>query len=208
VSRKERELLRHREELLEATERLLEKKLLHDLTIQDIAAEAEFSVGYIYKLYENKAEIIAALITEKLRTLRGLIAHNVVQGHSWENRSVNLMNALSEWFLQTPVYGSRATPHLKDFACNNPTAAAEFASFLEFYRNSIAAIFAEAIEAGQLCEEQPGQAARTFRALIAGFSEESLLDRVQRPRGLAEEAPLIVRIMKAAFSPRGGDLSG
>jgi AcrR family transcriptional regulator len=206
VSRKERELLRHRAELLEATERLLGRRLLHELTIQDIAAEAEFSVGYIYKLFENKAEIIAALITDKLRTLRDLITDNMTGGKSWEDKAGNLIDALSEWFRRTPVYGSRATPHLKDFACNHPMAAAEFASFLEFYRNSIAGIFSEAAESGQITEERPGQAARTFRALIAGFSEESLLDPAYRPQTLAEEAPLILRIMKAAFPPRGGDL--
>ena len=60
LPRKERELKRHQAELLQATENLLARKRLHEITVQDIAAESEFSVGYIYKLFPNKEEILAA----------------------------------------------------------------------------------------------------------------------------------------------------
>jgi AcrR family transcriptional regulator len=205
VSRKERELLRHRVELLEAAERLLGKMLLHELTIQHIAAESEFSVGYIYKLFDSKAEIIAALIKDKLRALRAVIDDSTARSGPWEVRAENLLEAFSDWLERTPMYGSRVTPHLKDFAHNHPAVAAEFASFLEFYRNSIETLFSDAIRAGRLSEDEPGQAARSFRALLAGFSEEVLLHHPDSPGTLRHEAPLIVHIIKRAFAPQGGD---
>ena len=205
VSRREREFLRHRAELLEATECLLKKKLLHELTIQHIAVESEFSVGYIYKLFDSKADIIAALIKEKLRALRAVIEGGTGGPGPWEDRAGKLLEALSDWLQDTPSYGSRVTPHLKDFARNHPTVAAEFASFLEFYRNSIELLFSDAIRSGQLSEDEPGQAARSFRALVAGFSEEILLYHPDSLGTLAREAPLIVRIIKRAFAPNGGD---
>lgn len=206
ISRKQRELLRHRAELLEATERLLSDTLLHDLTIQDIAAESEFSVGYIYKLFDSKADLIAALITEKLKSLRAVIEGSESPGDSWEERVTNLLVALTEWLRGTPIYGSRVTPHLKDFAHNHPSVAAEFAAFLEFYGNFIDRLFSDAVDAGFLREEEPGEAARSFRALVAGFCEEGPLSQTYDPGTLAAAIPLIIRMIKRTFAPLGGDL--
>jgi AcrR family transcriptional regulator len=205
VSRKERELLRHRTELLEATERLLREKPLHELTVQHIAAESEFSVGYIYRLFDNKSEIIAALVTERLRELRALVDESLGAAAHWERRAGRLLQSLSDWFERTPSYGARVTPHLKDFARTHPAVAAETAAFLEFYKNSIERLFSEAIDSGQLCEDEPGELARVFRALVTGFSEEALLYRPEHPGSITVDAPVIMRVIKRAFAPRGGD---
>jgi len=62
LPRKERERLQHRQEMLDAAERLFSQKGYHGTTMQEIADEAEFSVGALYNMFESKTGILAELI--------------------------------------------------------------------------------------------------------------------------------------------------
>jgi AcrR family transcriptional regulator len=54
LSRKEREKLRHREEILETALRLFSAKGFHNVSMQEIAEESEFAVGTLYNFFESK----------------------------------------------------------------------------------------------------------------------------------------------------------
>lgn len=62
LSRKEREYNRHRKEILEVALDLFSEKGLYAVTMVDVAKEAEFSVGTIYKFFKNKEDIYKGLI--------------------------------------------------------------------------------------------------------------------------------------------------
>ena len=62
LSRRERERLRHRGEMLEAAEKLFSQKGFHVTTMQEIAAEADFSVGALYGVFESKLDLYFQLI--------------------------------------------------------------------------------------------------------------------------------------------------
>jgi len=204
LSRKEREIQRHRLELLEAAEKLLARKRFHEITVQDIALESEFSVGYIYKLYPHKDDILAVLIRDKLSQLRSLIDRNLEAPGAWDERILNMLTAAFTWLDETPAYRSGVTPDLNLFARTHPGVAADLAGFLEFFRGRIQLLFSEGLRLGHLAEDEPGTIARTFRALMSGFSEDRLLE--QSPEeNLTKHAPLIVRVIKRAFAPEGSD---
>lgn len=65
LSRKERETQRHRLEILDIALNLFSEKSLYAVTMIDIAKEAEFSVGTLYKFFKNKEDIYRELILEK-----------------------------------------------------------------------------------------------------------------------------------------------
>ena len=62
LSRKERERLRHRQEILETTLKLFSERGFHNVSIQEIAAESEFSVGTLYNFFESKESLFSALM--------------------------------------------------------------------------------------------------------------------------------------------------
>ena len=64
LSRKERESQRHRKEILDVALDLFSEKSLYAVTMIDIAKEAEFSVGTLYKFFKNKEDIYRELILE------------------------------------------------------------------------------------------------------------------------------------------------
>ena len=62
LSRKERERREHRRLILEAAEELFARKGFHATSVQEIADEAEFSVGSLYNLFESKERLYHELI--------------------------------------------------------------------------------------------------------------------------------------------------
>lgn len=62
LSRKEREKLRRREEILEAALILFSSKGFHTVSMQDIASESEFGVGTLYNFFESKEQLFAELM--------------------------------------------------------------------------------------------------------------------------------------------------
>ena len=61
LPRKERERLRHRQEILAAAMRLFAEKGFHDVSMQEIAAKAEFATGTLYKFFTSKEALFDEL---------------------------------------------------------------------------------------------------------------------------------------------------
>ena len=54
LSRKERERLIRRQEILDAGLALFSEKGFHNVSMNEIAQKAEFAIGTLYKFFENK----------------------------------------------------------------------------------------------------------------------------------------------------------
>ncbi|MBW2144627.1 MAG: TetR/AcrR family transcriptional regulator [Deltaproteobacteria bacterium] len=65
LTRREKEQLRHRQEMLEGALVLFSEKGYHNVSMQEIAREAEFAVGTLYKFFENKEKLYKALVLEQ-----------------------------------------------------------------------------------------------------------------------------------------------
>lgn len=64
LTRRERENLRQRNEILGAALRLFAEKGYHRVSMHEIAREAEFGIGTLYKYFNNKQELYQSLIHE------------------------------------------------------------------------------------------------------------------------------------------------
>lgn len=73
ISRKEREYLAHREEILSAAEKVFAAKGFFPTTMSDIARKAEFGTGTLYKYFKSKEELYFTLIEEKVEEINRLV---------------------------------------------------------------------------------------------------------------------------------------
>lgn len=64
LSRKERERLARRAEILDAAKKVFARKRYHEATIAEIASEAEFAQGTLYLYFENKEHLFFSIIKE------------------------------------------------------------------------------------------------------------------------------------------------
>jgi TetR/AcrR family transcriptional regulator len=80
LSRKERELQRHRHEILKAALKIFSEGGFHGVTMQDIASEAEFAVGTLYKFFKNKEDLYRVLLVEKVEDIRNILVETIKSG--------------------------------------------------------------------------------------------------------------------------------
>ena len=64
VPRRERERQRHRQEILDAARQIVADRGLGGVTVEQVAKQAEFAVGSIYRHFSSKEELIQALVGE------------------------------------------------------------------------------------------------------------------------------------------------
>jgi TetR/AcrR family transcriptional regulator len=73
TSRKEREYRVHRGEILQAAEKVFAAKGFFQTTMSEIAGEAEFGTGTLYKYFKSKEDLYFSLIDEKVVEINRLV---------------------------------------------------------------------------------------------------------------------------------------
>ncbi len=79
ISRKEREYLAHREEILSAAQKVFAVKGFFPTTMSDIARQAEFGTGTLYKYFKSKENLYFTLIDEKVEEINCLVRAELSQ---------------------------------------------------------------------------------------------------------------------------------
>ena len=78
LSRREREKLAHRHEILDAATRVFAQKGYFNATLDEVAQEAEFSKGTMYLYFSNKEDLLFSIIHDKmegyLKTLKSTLS--------------------------------------------------------------------------------------------------------------------------------------
>ena len=79
ISRKEREYLAHRGEILSAAEKVFAAKGFFPTTMSEIAETAEFGTGTLYKYFKSKEDLYFTLIDEKTDEINRLVKSELLQ---------------------------------------------------------------------------------------------------------------------------------
>ncbi len=73
LSRKEREKVRHRKEILDVSLRLFSCRGFHNVSMQDIAIASEFAVGTLYKFFTSKEQLFVELMRTGVEEIASLL---------------------------------------------------------------------------------------------------------------------------------------
>ena len=93
LSRKEREEEARKAHILDVTERLFAEKGLHDTAVADIAREAEFGVGTIYKYFKDRDTLTLSLIGDRLNSHFDELELSLKEGETPRERIASLIDA-------------------------------------------------------------------------------------------------------------------
>jgi len=84
-SRKEREYLRHRQEILQTALELFSQRGFHNVSMHEIATASEFAVGSLYKFFSNKEDLYRALMIDMSKVFHSsLMAALTISGNELE----------------------------------------------------------------------------------------------------------------------------
>jgi len=79
ITRREREFLAHRREILSAAEKVFAAKGFSPTTMSEIAEAAEFGTGTLYKYFKSKEDLYFTLINEKTEEINRLVKAELSQ---------------------------------------------------------------------------------------------------------------------------------
>ena len=98
LSRREREKLRQRQDILTAALMLFSQKGYHNVSMQEIAEKAEFATGTLYKFFSAKKELYKTLILEQFDEFEKAFAGALVSGGSEIEKLRNYVRTKGEHF--------------------------------------------------------------------------------------------------------------
>ena len=93
LSRKKREKLRHKEEILATALKLFSDKGFHNVSMQQVAEESEFAVGTLYKYFESKDALFAELIGSCARRISDILIPILDEKMGEKQKVVNYIKA-------------------------------------------------------------------------------------------------------------------
>jgi TetR/AcrR family transcriptional regulator len=98
LSRKERDFLRHRREILEAALGLFSEKGFHNVSMQEIAQKAEFAIGTLYKFFANKEDLYKALVLEQSEKFDNALMQSIEESDDEIEKLRNYVRAKGDVF--------------------------------------------------------------------------------------------------------------
>ncbi len=102
LSRRDRERLRHRREILEAAMKVFVESGYTSATMESIAAKSEFSLATLYKFFGSKENLFLEILLQMLEKLEQLTDDILGKAGSVKDRTVELFNARMDLYWDNP----------------------------------------------------------------------------------------------------------
>jgi TetR/AcrR family transcriptional regulator len=182
ISRKEREYLAHREEILLAAEKVFAAKGFFPTTMSDIARQAEFGTGTLYKYFKSKEELYFTLIDEKVEEINCLVKSELSQKTSAVERIKKVLGLQFEFFERNRDFFRIYTSERSRFEW---TVKDELGRGLHekmiAYINILAEVMRKGIEEGEFRPLNPMDLAHALVGIVNSFIFEWMMSRESYP---------------------------
>lgn len=192
LSRRERERLRHRDEILQAARDIVAKKGLEGLTIEEIARKAEFAVGSIYRYFASKEDLLDVLLVDLARPFLEEVEALVAEERPFDETLSHYLEA----FATETTAGLPALQLLHALPPGPPEAtAASRQGVRETIRRlveDVRALVAQGQAQGVLAEEDPNLVAVTLVGMCNAFARRAAY-------GVETDLQAATRIIRRAF---------
>jgi AcrR family transcriptional regulator len=170
ISRRQREALMHRQLILDTAVKLFSERGYENVSMQEIANEAEFAVGTIYKFFENKENLYRSILITKAQEVH----HQFDEVLSRQGDALDLIREFVEVFAQI-VEDNRDIVRLyfSESRGIRFQTRKEFESEMQEMEKRTAAklnaLMQRAIDAGQVKDLSPDYLSITLGGMLDGF---------------------------------------
>ena len=99
MTRRDREKLRQRQDMLDAALELFSEKGYHNVSMHKIAEKAEFAIGTLYKFFRNKEDLYKALILQQAGRFHDALTNAIEEGDDEIEKLRNYVKAKGAIFM-------------------------------------------------------------------------------------------------------------
>ncbi len=182
ISRKEREHLAHRGEILRAAEKVFAAKGFFQTTMSEIARAAEFGTGTLYKYFKSKEDLYFTLIDEKTEEINHLVKAELSRKASAIERikkvlilELEFIERNRDFFRIYTSEGSRFEWSIKD------DCGKKIHDKMVDYIHLLAQVLKQGMKAGELKPMNPLDLAHAFEGIVHSFIFEWLISPESYP---------------------------
>jgi TetR/AcrR family transcriptional regulator len=182
ISRKEREYLAHREEILSAAEKVFAAKGFFPTTMSDIAREAEFGTGTLYKYFKSKEELYFTLIDEKVEEINRLVKSELSQKTSAIERIRKVLGLQLEFIEQNRDFFMIYISERNRFEWTvKDDLGKGIHEKMVTYIDTLAEVMRQGVKEGEFKSINPIDLAHALVGIVNSFVFERLISREHYP---------------------------
>ncbi len=202
ISRKRKEFLTRRGDILSAAEKVFAAKGFYGSTMDEIAKRAEFGTGSLYKYFRGKKDLYFSLIDEKVEEITRLVKAELDKDLPPIERIESILH-LQLSFIQRnrdffKIYISERNRF--EWTIKDELGKGVHGKFMT-YIDSLGEVLRQGIEGGQLKEMDPRDMAYGFVGTVNSFVFEWIMS--PRAYSLVSKGPTIMNIFfDGVRSPR------
>jgi len=170
LTRREREKMRHRSEILEVALDLFSSKGYHNVSMHEIAKTAEFAVGTLYKFFKNKEDVYKALIFEIADQFHSAIDKVFHETKDEYSKIMEYMRVKGKVFMSNAKAIRLYFAETSGVKFNlKATLSMELQERYETFLNQLSEIFANGIEKGIFRAANPYYLALSLEGIVNNF---------------------------------------
>ncbi len=174
LSRREREKLRHRMEIIEAATRIFAKRGYHMSTLDEVAQEAEFSKGAIYLYFSSKEDLLVSVVKEKIKPFMEIFYQELYLDKPLRDKIRDMYYHMADMaFQERDFFKIVMTHHANEYGTFSEDIANEFIRAHEKFWNDFTVAVTDAIQKGELREHR----AQAVTGLVHGACDSMLISR-------------------------------
>jgi len=193
ISRKRREFLTRRADIVSAAEKVFAARGFYGSTMDEIAKRAEFGTGSLYKYFQGKKDLYFSLIDEKVEEITRLVRAELERDLPPVERIASVLN-LQLAFIERnrdffKIYISERNRF--EWTMKDELGKGVHEKFMA-YIDSLEEVVRQGIKGGQLKEMDPRDMAHGFVGIVNSFVFEWILS--PRAYSLVSKGPTIMNI--------------
>lgn len=171
LSRRERQKINNREEILEAALAVFTERGFHAASMKEIAEKAEFATGTLYSFFESKEELYKALLLDRCRTIGRIFSAALNEGDDEYDTLLRFIHTKSRVYrdyrhiLELYSFGLRGG----DLVVTRVGEDADVKGLYDKLLERLAQVFKRGIEKGIFKELDPNDLALAFEGITNTF---------------------------------------
>lgn len=155
-TRREREKLRHREEILSAAQELFAARGFHAVTMHEIADRAEYAIGTVYGFFKNKEDLYWNLLLDLTQRIHAELFAALDHGSGAEEKIARYIRAKGIIFQDHPSFMRLYFAELMGASYNlGAGLEGELRKLYEPVLERLAGVFSHGIEKGEFKKADP-----------------------------------------------------
>ncbi len=193
LSRKEREFLARRKEIINAAVKVFAEKGYHGAAMSEIAKEAEFSTGSLYNFFKNKEELYFSLLSEKIDALESQVDQAMEEADGIEDKLNNFVVTILGFFERERYFFKIFAEQRSNFDFSSKGFFADVVQEkYQQYLLKMVKIMQQGLDEGLFKPMAPAELAMTFIGIMHTLL--FIYVNADQPYPLQEKAPLALDI--------------